>query len=159
MHKIILKISPTVGLLTGLFLMNLCSVGFSEGSTKPVAAIKSATCAQSADYKTVQAFVGLYKGTITYTGQTDHYPVVNELFLNPECKLSGRYQYKDGETLVDGTFYPISLIDAQTLEANWNDQYGKGKWKAIFSPDHKSFDGTWGNEEDAASEGTWSGKR
>jgi hypothetical protein len=144
-------------LLMGTMLISLAPAGYPEQSahnTTPQEPTASA-CANSPH----QSFVGTYRGLIGYQAEARQDPVMNELFLDQDCSLSGWYRFDEKTGPVSGTFYPIQVIDGKTLKGFWNDSYGKGSWQVTFSNDFRSFEGTWGSEESDDIQGTWSGKR
>lgn len=73
-------------------------------------------------------------------------------------KITGRYEFRDGNTVTDGWLVEAGGESARKRLFIWHDRYGLGRLQVTFSSDFASFDGYWG--ADAPKPGNvWTGGR
>lgn len=73
-------------------------------------------------------------------------------------RLSGTYQFRDGEGATDGRLREEAKEPGLTRRLRWTDKYGHGRLVITFDPAFVGFDGHWGML-DAVPDQVWTGGR
>lgn len=82
---------------------------------------------------------GVYKGTI-WSG--DDYPGTTIFTISAMGQISGTYIFEADTGPAAGELTEC-VIEVRLLRCTWSDEYGAGDFMALFSPDFRSFDGGW----------------
>ena len=106
-------------------------------------------CCACAPVKTQQYnpqldFIGVYNGEVVSGGHT--IPVKTTFVGDKSGLKSGSYvMTEEGGKQVLGTLDAFKQEGTYTYLASWNDKYGKGKLRMLFSDGGYSFKGFWGS--------------
>jgi hypothetical protein len=82
----------------------------------------------------------------------------------PNGQLVGWYQVDQNGTTYTGTLSQgqeevMASSDAHFYHFKWRDQFGSGDADFVFSPDYKTFDGSWSSDQNTEWFSSWSGSR
>ena len=93
----------------------------------------------------IQSIVGTYEGSV-FSGNA-MYPVLTSFSLDESGTISGRYVIDEEDGLENGTLIKFRFESQYSVSMMWNDKYGQGILRVIFSGDYSSFVGFWGNDK------------
>ena len=93
------------------------------------------------DFETIE---GKYEGEV-YNGAGLE-PVVTQFFVK-KGQLQGVYEIKEMDEFARGTLKNIKRESEFVYVMEWQDKYGKGKVRVLFSENYDSFTGFWGDSQ------------
>jgi len=99
---------------------------------------------------------GRYCGTLASSGQI--VDADTKLKLDPDGRISGTYQFRDGDSVTNGNLQEEEKGPGLTKMLRWTDKYGKGRLVITFDSTFHSFYGHWGTN-DAVPNQLWTGDR
>lgn len=76
-------------------------------------------------------------------------PVVTIFQQTAEGRPCGTYTMSEGETMESGTLSGFEWEGPYTLQCQWQDKYGSGTLRILFSSQYNSFRGFWGTSKEA----------
>ena len=85
---------------------------------------------------------GVYRGEIFSGGK---HPGMTIFTISELGQISGTYVYEADSGSATGELKRC-MIEVRLLRCNWHDAYGKGDFIVLFSPDFRSFEGSWYND-------------
>ncbi|MCO5150783.1 MULTISPECIES: hypothetical protein [unclassified Shinella] len=83
---------------------------------------------------------------------------VTVLKLAGDGRLSGTYEFADGDGRTPGTLAESPPGNGLARTLDWQDMYGSGKLSITFQPDFSGFTGTWQDQSGTPNE-LWDGVR
>lgn len=92
------------------------------------------------------ALEGNYQGHVWNGGDTD--PVFTIFRLTADKKLSGSYSIKEEGGIERGTLSEFKWESDYVLVCRWQDRYGEGTLRILFSADLSTFRGFWGTNSE-----------
>ncbi len=99
--------------------------------------------------------IGKYRGSV-YSADR-HVPVVTTFYLDSRGEIAGSYVIEDGSTTTSGTLSNFTAIGEDSAKFTWQDKFGSGKLRILFSSNLEQFNGFWGT--DNRTNYHWSGTR
>ena len=94
--------------------------------------------AEAADAE--NSITGTYRGIIW--SNSDH-PGTTILKVNSSNKISGTYFFRDTNGENEKGKLTSCNLNGKVLFCHWNDVYGSGDWRVVFSNKFASFKGEW----------------
>ncbi len=82
---------------------------------------------------------GVYRGTIATGTDT---PGMTVFTVSTLGEISGNYVFEDANGSASGELRDC-YFEVRMLRCVWHDAYGAGDFVVLFSPDYRSFDGSW----------------
>ena len=97
--------------------------------------------AGSSKTKSKYKMAGIYEGVVESGSETR--TITTCIVVQSDGRVSGIYVIDQGKTTVGGHLVEFSSSDPLKASFIWQDDYGSGTLEMIFSPDYKSFSGSW----------------
>ncbi len=103
-----------------------------------------------------KSFVGSYTGQVYDGGSFT--PVTTTFSLSTDGQLSGSYALQTQAGVEQGSLTNVQRESDYSLSMHWDDKYGNGLLRVLFSEDFNAFMGFWGGENTPVAF-PWGGER
>lgn len=100
--------------------------------------------------------VATYEGQVFNGDNMD--PILTTFVIEDGKKLVGTYVVEEETGFESGNLSDCQLEGTYTVTCTWNDKYGSGFARILFSADYRSFSGYWGQSSDTTFL-PWNGQR
>ena len=89
--------------------------------------------------------IGVYSGHVFNGDDLD--PVLTTIKVNSHGELYGKYTIVEEESVVSGRLTNFRSEGKYTITVDWEDKYGSGVLRILFSANYRLFYGYWGKSE------------
>lgn len=97
----------------------------------------------SSNDEALSNIAGVYAGSLLSNG--DMLPVTTHFTLSDQGELTGTYELIEEDGSEAGTLKNINVNSDFFLTMTWEDKYGEGTLRVLFSEDYSVFKGFWGD--------------
>lgn len=98
----------------------------------------------SNDVTVLENIIGSFEGSVF---SNSVYPIVTNFKFNEKGEISGTYIFEEESGPTEGSLRNIKSESAFSFLMVWEDKYGKGTLRILFSEDYQAFKGFWGDSQ------------